>query len=136
MEQERNIIFYDSDCFLCSGFVCFVVKREKKAHFMFTDFRSKKAKALLKNLSFDGQGKGGFLLFVEGQKLYHSSEALIRIFSKLCFPWFLLKGARFFPVFLRDFIYRQIAKRRYRLSKGMSNCKLLSTKVLSKERLL
>lgn len=123
MRGEKNIIFYDSDCLLCSGFVHFVIKREKGVYFQFTDFQSKSAKILLKNFPSDSLIKER-LLFLEGKELYHSSEAVIRIFKKLCFPWFLLGKSHILPFIFREALYRWIAQRRYKLFGRAKRCAL------------
>ncbi len=58
--------------------------------------------------------KDTLLLYGSG-RLYSRSEAVLRIVSALPAPWSLLRFCRVMPRFLRDAVYKFIAKNRRRL---------------------
>jgi len=54
------------------------------------------------------------LLLVEGGGAYTDSEAIIRVLAAFSGPWRLAEGLRLVPAFVRDPLYRLVARNRYR----------------------
>ncbi len=57
-------------------------------------------------------------------EFFTESDAVLRIFSELEFPWSLLGFFRFFPRRLRDFVYQVISKNRYRWFGKRESCRV------------
>jgi predicted DCC family thiol-disulfide oxidoreductase YuxK len=53
------------------------------------------------------------ILLVENGQIHEKSEAVLRIATRLRFPWNLTKVFRIVPVTLRNRIYDFVAKNRY-----------------------
>lgn len=68
------------------------------------------------------------------ESLYQESDAVLRIFSYLDFPFFIISYFSFVPKIIRDFVYKQIAKRRYQLFGRYDSCPIPSSE--EKERLV
>ena len=64
------------------------------------------------------------LVYIQGGVAYIRSQAFIRIIQRLPFPIRLLAVFRFIPATMRDFVYGQIAGRRYRLFGKRDECRL------------
>ena len=52
------------------------------------------------------------------------SDAILRIFSALGFPWSMFGVFRLVPRVIRDFIYRVIAKNRYQWFGKRETCRM------------
>jgi predicted DCC family thiol-disulfide oxidoreductase YuxK len=54
------------------------------------------------------------LLFLIDNKLFEYSTAALKIAEHLNFPWKMAIASKLIPAFLRDKLYRYVAKNRYR----------------------
>jgi predicted DCC family thiol-disulfide oxidoreductase YuxK len=109
-QTMRNIIFFDGVCGLCNAFVDFVIQHDHKKNFLLSSLQSKEAQTLL-----SPQDLGlNTIVLMENSKIYTQSTAVLRIFFSLGGPWTIVALlASIFPRFFRDFVYQQIAQRRY-----------------------
>lgn len=57
-------------------------------------------------------------------EFFTESDAILRIFADLGFPWRMMVIFRIVPRFLRDFVYRWIARNRYRFFGKRDECRL------------
>lgn len=107
-------IVFDANCVLCSGMVKFVLARERDHNITFINAWSETGLALgeTHGLTKDDLNST-FLLVRDGVGLTHSAAALA-ILDHLKQPWRLLKIAKLIPRFIRDSLYKTIAKNRYR----------------------
>jgi predicted DCC family thiol-disulfide oxidoreductase YuxK len=111
--MQQFIILFDGVCNLCNGFVQFVIKRDTQAQFKFAALQSDTAKALL--IAHKIQIKDlKTVVFIENQKVYTQSDAALQIAKYLGSAWPLARILFVVPKFIRNGIYRFIAKNRYR----------------------
>ena len=112
IKDNKSIILFDGVCNLCSGFMQFVYKRDKKGMFKFAWLQDEKSKDILDwlNLSKD---EFETIILLEKDKSYTKSTAFLKIIRNLPYPWPLLGVGYFIPRFLRDAIYDFVAKNRY-----------------------
>lgn len=118
MQQASPIIFYDGLCGLCDKSVQFVLKHDKKKVFKFATLQSDFAKQTLGHLEEDS-----FVLF-ENNTIYIRSTAALRTAKFLPGLWKLLYGFVIVPAFIRDGVYRFIAKNRYKWFGKFDSCKI------------
>ena len=112
--RQRKIILFDGVCNLCNGSVIFILKREKSPTFQFASIQSKAGKKLLQWCGLP-EGFDQAIVLIDHGKIYLGSTAALKIGGYLKFPWsFLSAMGLFVPRFLRDWVYRQIARNRYR----------------------
>lgn len=107
------VIFFDGICNFCNALVRFVIRRDRAARFRFAALQSVTAKHLLgesggDDLHFDS------VVLVEGGQTYRNSTAALRIARGLRFPWPALYALMAIPAPLRDWVYRLVARNRYR----------------------
>jgi len=108
MEYDKEcIVFFDSECLLCSRAVQFLARHNSKCDLYFASLSSELAKKL-------GLLSPDSVLFWERGKIFDLSDAVLRACAYLDFPWSYCAHFRFFPAFLRDFLYRFVAKNRKR----------------------
>lgn len=118
---QKKIIFYDSECILCNKTVLFILKRDKKRIFRFAPIGGDTFKLLELDNKF--QHKDSVIL-IENEKCISESTAVLTILASLEFPWKLASLLTIVPTFIRDGIYRYIAKNRIRFfGKGSCNIK-------------
>lgn len=115
--MEHKIVFYDGDCGLCNKSVQLILTKEKSAELRFCALQSDVAKEFFE-LKSEPAPDLSTLIFYDSQSFSYRSTAVLRIASYLKFPANWIKIGWICPVFLRDFIYRQIAKRRNRMFKS------------------
>lgn len=110
----QRIILFDGVCNLCNGSVVFILQWERRPKFKFASIQSETGKQLLAGYGLPPDYAEAVLLIDDG-KLYSASTAALKIGQSLRFPWSLLSFAGFLvPRFLRNWVYYQVAKHRYR----------------------
>ena len=116
MNYDHPIILFDGRCYLCSGSVMFILKRERKrGEFRFASLQSKKASELLgEKKELKDKNESGSVILIENGRIYSKSTAALRITRKLRRGWPLLYGFIVVPRFIRDGIYNWIAKNRFK----------------------
>lgn len=123
------ILFYDGLCNLCDKSVRFILKHEKKQSLFFAHLESENGRNLRENFkiaeNFDG------ILFLEKDKLYGKSEAVLRLALYLKAPYSFLPFFFWIPLFIRDGIYDLIARKRYHWF-GKNDCIVLDKKILDR----
>ena len=111
-EEIPAVIFFDGVCNLCNRLLQFIIKHDRKKYFRFAALQSDSAKKMLTGFSISASASETILLLEEG-KLYKKSTAVLRIAKKLDGPWKAFDTIVIVPVFIRDFFYGIIAKKRY-----------------------
>lgn len=118
---ESAIIFFDGVCNLCNGAVQFVIKRDRREAFKFASLQSDFAKETLSGSALKVT-HGDSLVLLENGKLYEQSTAVLRIAKKMSGLWPLLYAFIIVPPFLRNAIYRWVARHRYQWFGKQNQC--------------
>jgi len=126
--KNKSIILFDGVCNLCNSSVNFIIKHDKKEHYLFASLQSDAAKEIL--LQFDIK-KIPFhsILLINEDKIYHKSTAALLISKNLNNGYQLLYGFIVIPKFIRDGFYTLIAKNRYKWFGKRENCIIPSRKL-------
>ncbi|WP_165995729.1 thiol-disulfide oxidoreductase DCC family protein [Bacillus sp. Cs-700] len=120
VDVDTNIILFDGVCNLCNGLVKFMFKYDKKAIFSFASLQSESAQILLKKAGLT-EVPDSVIVIKQGKALV-KSEAVLSIIQQLE-GWFkLLLVFRLFPRSIRDRLYDEIAKRRYKWFGKKESC--------------
>lgn len=127
-KTDKAIIFFDGVCNLCNSSVQFVLKRDKKHHFVFAALQSDVARDILLQYPTKITEKDSILL-LQDKKLYAESTAALLIAKQFSGIWKLLQGFWIVPKFARDFIYRWIAKNRYKWFGKRETCMIPSKEI-------
>jgi predicted DCC family thiol-disulfide oxidoreductase YuxK len=112
--DEHPVILFDGVCNLCSGFVHFVIARDKQARFRFAAVQSGVGRQILAELGRPLDDWDSNVLLDHGAA-YVKSTAFLRIVRQLSGAWPLLALGRVLPLGLRDWLYDRVARNRYRL---------------------
>ena len=110
---DDGVILYDGVCVLCSGWMRFVLRRDRDHFFRFTPIQSDYGSALARALGIDPLDPDTNAVIWKGVA-YRRSDAALRVVSLL--PRLEWVGMlHIVPRFLRDAVYRLIARTRYRV---------------------
>lgn len=123
--MEHPIVLFDGVCNLCNGTVQFIIDRDPKALFRFAALQSDAANAALaaRGRTVPG-GEPESVLLLDGDRVYERSDAALRIARRLSGAWRLFFVFIVVPRFLRDLVYRFIAKHRYRWFGKTEECRV------------
>jgi predicted DCC family thiol-disulfide oxidoreductase YuxK len=110
--SQHPIILFDGICNLCNGAVQFVIKRDKKNLFQFASLQSEEAQQMLKEHHCSLRRLDSFFL-IENGKVFARSTAALKVVLQLDGLWPLLYGLIVVPTFIRDGVYKILAKNRY-----------------------
>jgi predicted DCC family thiol-disulfide oxidoreductase YuxK len=130
--MEHSIIFFDGVCNLCTSSVKFIIKRDQRDFFRFAPLQGDIAGQYLDASDLPDKTAPGSIILLEDGKIYRRSTAALRIARRLGFGWKLLYGLIIVPVFIRDFIYDQIAKRRYSIWGKEESCMVPTVELKAK----
>ncbi|HEX4047964.1 MAG TPA: thiol-disulfide oxidoreductase DCC family protein [Elusimicrobiota bacterium] len=108
-----RVILFDGVCNLCVFFVQFVIRRDPGRKFVFASLQSEAGRRLVREHQVPGDAVTTIIL-IEGDRFSWKSEAALRIFRGLSFPWPLLSPFVLVPRPIRDAVYDFVAARRYR----------------------
>ncbi|HLU38392.1 MAG TPA: DCC1-like thiol-disulfide oxidoreductase family protein [Planctomycetota bacterium] len=119
-EPQPPIVFYDGGCGLCSRFVRRVARADRKGEIRFAPLQGETARALLPPLPADPARWG--VLYLDEEGLHGESDATWRICKRAGGALRLLSWMRIIPRFVRNPVYRWIAKHRYRWFGRRDDC--------------
>ncbi len=126
MQQPNNsndrIVFYDSDCVLCSRTVRFLLQIDQRTQLKFAPLSGSTSKYL--NIH-DKSASARSVVFFNKGKFYFESTAALQIIRQLPYPWRLLFILIVFPPFIRNTVYKWIARNRYKWFGKTNNCDIL-----------
>jgi predicted DCC family thiol-disulfide oxidoreductase YuxK len=109
---DSGVILYDGFCVLCSGWTHFVMARDKARLFRFTPIQSDYGRALAKALDIDPLNPDTNAVIWQGYAYCRSDAALLVLSHLPGFGW--IRVLNMVPRLVRDMIYRQVARNRYR----------------------
>jgi predicted DCC family thiol-disulfide oxidoreductase YuxK len=127
--MSQNIVFFDGVCNLCSSLVQWLIKHDKKGVLLYAPLQGETAKDLLIDEKWDNIDS--IVFYIDG-KFYSKSNAVLKVFSVLGFPYSMSFLLFFFPRFVRDFVYDWVAKNRYKWFGKKAECWLPDANLLSK----
>lgn len=124
-EPTTSVVFFDGVCNLCNGTVQFILDHDKREQFRFAPLQSEAAEKLLagRGLAKDREALDSVIL-LEGDKVYERSDAALRIARRLGGLWSALYVFIVIPRFLRDAVYKLIARNRYRWFGRTEQCRV------------
>lgn len=121
MYDDHPIILFDAECVLCSANAQFVLRRDKIGHFRLASMQGEVGSALCRAHGMNPRDPSSMIV-VEGSRLRRDSDAVLSIYEAIGFPWRAVTVFRVIPAFLRDPVYRLVARNRYRLFGKRSSC--------------
>ena len=111
--MDRPILYYDGVCILCNKSIRFIINRDKKKYFKIGFLQS------IKQNNYDS-----IILILKGKEYTHST-AIIKSLILLGRGYQFAALLFIFPKSLRDFVYKFIAKNRYKWFGKYDTCPVL-----------
>ena len=121
MIHGHDVIVFDGDCVLCSGFFAFMHSRDRMAKFRYVVAQSPLGQAIYAQLGLPTHDFETNLVVVDG-RVYQRLDAFAAAMRALPGLWPLLSMCRFFPGPVKDALYFLIARNRYRLFGRRQTC--------------
>src|SRR5659263_99811 len=121
MINNENILLFDGYCNLCSRLVNFIIKRDKKAKFFFVSLQSASGQSLLKKFGLPTDDFDS-VVYIRSDKYFLKSSAILHILKEIGGIWKLFFIFIIIPNFIRDLIYKIIAKTRYKIFGRHDSC--------------
>ncbi|NIP30778.1 MAG: DUF393 domain-containing protein [Candidatus Dadabacteria bacterium] len=121
---DRPIIFFDGVCGLCNRFVNIILDADKKGTFYFSPLQGKTAKHFITFLNSNNLKWS--MLYVDESGIHDESTATLKILQKLGGVWGILGLLIYIPNFIRNPVYRLIARYRYRWFGKWDSCRVPS----------
>lgn len=115
------VIVFDGDCMLCSASVEFVLKHDRRATFRFATAQSAHGRAAYLEHGLDPDAMSTMIVIANGRALTES-DAVLAVLGALGWPWRLALVGRLAPRFIRDPLYRWVARNRYRWLGARNAC--------------
>jgi predicted DCC family thiol-disulfide oxidoreductase YuxK len=128
--QVKGIILFDGVCNYCNTMVNFVLKRDKKDSFLFAPLQSDKGQELRKKYNVDASIDS--FIYIENDTAYIYSTGALKVCRYLSGLWPVLYGLLIIPRFLRDGVYKWIARNRYKWFGKKETCMVPSPAVRRK----
>ncbi len=112
------VIVFDGVCVLCNGWVRFLLRHDRRRRYRFAAMQGEAGRALLARHGLDPDDPVSFLLVEYDQdpspRVSTDTTAIRRVLAGLGGAWRVAHLAALLPAFLRDPLYRLLARNRYR----------------------
>ncbi|KAK6124923.1 hypothetical protein DH2020_041334 [Rehmannia glutinosa] len=121
-QDSRPIMLFDGVCNLCNGGVKFVRDNDRQRNIRFEALQSEAGKKLLQR-SGRAPDDISSVVLVEKDRSYIKSEAVLKIMEYIDLPFpHLAFFLQIVPLFVRDFVYENIADNRYNFFGRSDSC--------------
>jgi predicted DCC family thiol-disulfide oxidoreductase YuxK len=129
--MDNPILLFDGVCNLCNASVQTVIKFDREAKFRFASLQSEPGKLLLEKYNISERNLDSVILIYQGKYFSHSDAPLeiCRLLGKF---WQIFYIFKIIPPFIRNAIYRWIAKNRYRWFGKQESCWLPTPELKSR----
>jgi len=111
--SEAPVVVFDGVCVLCSRWVRFILRHDRSARIRLASMQSAPGRALLAEFGLDPDDPLSLLYVADGRG-FQDSEAILRVLASFGGAWRATAALRAIPRFVRDPLYRWLARNRYR----------------------
>jgi len=119
--HNKPVILFDGVCNLCNTAVQLIIKKDLKEHYLFAPLQSDAGQRILLHNKLENLDLSTIIL-LENNKIYDKSTAALRITRRLSGGYSLLYAFIIVPKFIRDAVYKIIAKNRYKWFGKRAQC--------------
>lgn len=111
MKAGTRIVFFDSSCPFCVGWIKFLLDRDGANRLRFASLQSGWSRRFFTDHGLRHPGMGSVLVW-DGERLYRESGAVIEVLGCLGGVWQAGRWLQHIPAGIRDRLYRFIGERR------------------------
>ena len=119
--DDKALIVFDGVCVLCSGFVRFVLRRDRQFAFRLATAQSPLGQALFRHYGLDTQEFETNLVLADGRACA-KLDTVSLAGERLGGPWRALSLLRLLPRPIADWLYDRVARNRYALFGRTERC--------------
>ena len=119
-----NIVLFDGVCNLCNSTILFLIKHDANHNLHFAATQTESGKELMRQYNILDEEKSVF--FIKEGIVFSKSNAVIEIAKQITGWPHIFKYGNLFPAFIRDGVYKLIAKNRYALMGTRNSCSIPS----------
>jgi predicted DCC family thiol-disulfide oxidoreductase YuxK len=112
LSPQGPIIVFDGICVLCNRWVRFLLKHDRCGRYRFAAMQSSVGRALLSAHGLDADDPASFLLVKDG-RAWTDTDAIRQVLTGLGGVWRAAWLIALLPRFIRDPLYRLLARNRY-----------------------
>lgn len=121
---DGGILLFDGTCGLCDGTVQFLIAHDSRRFLRFAPLQSAAGQRLLAEHGLPITDDPDSMVYIESGRAFTRSAAALAVARRLDGAWPLLGMFRVVPAFLRDAVYRMIARNRYRWFPRLETCRI------------
>jgi predicted DCC family thiol-disulfide oxidoreductase YuxK/uncharacterized membrane protein YphA (DoxX/SURF4 family) len=118
-KEAKRVVLFDGVCGFCNKSVDLLLKLDEEKIFRYSSLQGEYAKGL----SLPSEAMES-IVFVEDDKLYYKSNAVLKIVISLGGVWRVMGIFYLIPRVMRDGIYDVIAKYRYKIYGKLESCRM------------
>ena len=115
-DRSKYYVFYDGDCGFCNHWVQWILKNDVKDQFLFASLQSEFGQQFLNERNLENKEFSTLYLWKPDVFYLKKSQAALKIARILGGKFSLIGNLNFFPNFISDLVYDQIAKNRTKLA--------------------
>lgn len=120
-DDSGPVTFMDGDCVLCTAGARLIARFDRKNAFRICPVQSPTGRAVLRHYGLEPDDPDSWLYLADG-RAHTSLDGMIRAGARIGGPGWLLQPLRLLPRAAQDWLYRRIARNRYRLFGRTSMC--------------
>lgn len=124
---DNPVVLFDGVCNYCNSMVNFAIKKNKKKNLRFAPLQSEIGIAV--KAKYPVTNNVDSVILIENNKAYIHSTAALRICKHLSFPVLLLYGFIVIPSFIRNAVYKWVARNRYKWFGKKESCMIPTKEV-------
>lgn len=121
-QVQKPVIFFDGVCGMCNAFVNLILRIDRKQTFLFAPLQGSTAGNLLPPLADDAHEWS--MVYVDEAGIHDQSDAPLEVYRRLGGIWWLFSLIRYMPRFIRNPVYRIIARNRYQWFGKRDSCRI------------
>jgi predicted DCC family thiol-disulfide oxidoreductase YuxK len=123
--EPRPLLLFDGECGLCTSSVRFILDRDRTQALRFASLQSALGRRIVSSRGLNPEELSTLVLIDESGAMSLRSTAALRVAAEhLRFPWRAAGVLRVVPTFLRDSVYRLVARNRLRWFGTSDACQL------------
>jgi len=122
-DDSHPITVMDGECALCTVGARLIARFDKSGEFKICRAQTTLGQSLLRHYGLSPSDPESWLYIVDG-RVFTSLEAMIRAGRRVGGLGWLLQPLRFMPRVLQDYLYRKLARNRYRLFGRTNMCSI------------
>jgi len=121
MTNNEHILLFDGECNMCNRLVRFTAGRDRKSKIRYISLQSEEGRSLLEINGLSSRNLDT-AVYIRGGRYFLRSSAILNVLKDLGGIWQLFFAFRIIPEFIRDLIYRILAKNRNRFFRCKKYC--------------